>query len=272
MLIDMARLALKIAPNGLGYIITDRLAAMTQRPQPAPDELRAMADAERLDYGADGRMAAFEWGEGPTVVLVHGWSGRAAQMAPLAKRIASAGFRTVAFDVEGHGDSPGNQIHWRYFLRDIPALADSLGVAPFAFVGHSAGALTMMAARHAGRIRAERYVCICAPSHPFPPINVIKKKLSPRPAIIERYKTFIANQFGATWHELESGREYLGLGSDTLLFYDTTDRFVTHSEGDKIAAIAEGARLIKTDRYSHTGILTSPELCDAVVEFLTASD
>lgn len=272
MLIDLARLTLKLLPNGLGHAITDRLAAMTRRPPLEPAEREAMADAERLGDGDGGRMAAFTWGQGPTVILVHGWSGRAAQMAPLAKRIASAGFRAVAFDVEGHGDSPGNQTHWRYFLRDIPALANSLGAAPFALVGHSAGALTMMAARHAGHIRAERYVCICAPSHPFPPINVIEKKLAPRRAIIERYKAFIAGQFGTTWAELEPGRVYHGLGSDTLLFYDTTDRFVNHTEGDKIAAIAGSARLIKTDRYSHVGILTAPELHDAVAEFLTATD
>lgn len=270
MLIKLARIVIKALPESLGYKITDTLAAMTQRPALEDIEREAMAGAEKLHYGRDGRNVAWAWGTGPLVLLVHGWSGRAAQMAPLAVAIAKCGFRSVALDVSGHGDSPGRHTHWRYFLRDIPGLADSLGHNVYAYVGHSAGALTMMAARHAGTISAAKYVCICAPSHPFPPISVIQKKLAPGPGIIERYKTFIAQQFGTSWDALYPGLVYEGLGPDVLLFYDKTDRFVNHSEGDKIAAIALGARLIKTDRYSHTSILTSPELLSEACEFLRA--
>lgn len=268
MLIKLARLTLKAVPESAGFAITDTLAAMTQRPALEAGEREAMAGAKPLRYGENDVNVAWSWGEGPLVVLVHGWSGRAGQMAPLAARIAALGFRVVALDVTGHGDSPGKHTHWRYFLRDIPALERRLGEPVYAYVGHSAGALTMMAARHAGDISASRYVCICAPSHPFPPINVIQKKLAPRPAIIERYKNFIAQQFGTTWDALFTGMVYQGLGANTLLFYDKTDRFVDHSEGDKVAAIAVGARLIKTDRYSHAKILTAPEMLSAVCEFL----
>lgn len=268
MLIKLARLTLKAVPDSAGFAITDKLAAMTQRPSLEAGERDAMASAKQVRYGDNDGNVAWSWGEGPLVVLVHGWSGRAGQMAPLAVRIAALGFRAVALDVTGHGDSPGKHTHWRYFLRDIPALERRLGEPVYAYVGHSAGALTMMAARHAGNISASRYVCICAPSHPFPPINVIQKKLAPRPAIIERYKNFIAQQFGTTWDALFTGMVYRGLGANTLLFYDKTDRFVDHSEGDKVAAIAVGAKLIKTDRYSHAKILTAPEMLSEVCDFL----
>jgi hypothetical protein len=53
-----------------------------------------------------------------------------------------------------------------------------------------------------------------------------------------------------------------------LLFYDETDRFVRHSEGDRIQALCPGARLVKTSAYSHQKILAAPELAQAVGEFL----
>ena len=270
MLVGLVRLTLKLVPDGMAFTLTDRLAAMTHRPALEDAERLAMARAEQIHFGAGRANVAWSWGAGPPVILVHGWNGRAAQMAPLAAHIADSGFRAVAPDVTGHGDSPGRHTHWRYFLRDIPELAQTLGEQAYAYVGHSAGALTMMAARHAGKVSASRYVCICAPSHPFPPISVISKKLAPRPAIVERYKAFIAGQFGSTWDELVPGLVYRGLGADTLLFYDTTDRFVDHTEGEKIAAIAPGARLLKTDRYGHARILAAPELHAAVCEFLRA--
>lgn len=228
-----------------------------------------MAQASRMSYGENN--VAWAWGAGPLVIFVHGWSGRAAQMAPLALHAANLGFRSVAIDVTGHGDSPKRHTRWDYFFSDIAALSQSLRGEVHAYVGHSAGALSMMAARTLKGIHARRYVCICAPSFPFPPIDVIQKKLNPKKGVLESYKAYIAEQFEATWEQLQAGCSYANAGSDTLtlLVYDETDRFVNHSEGDKIQGLCPGARLIKTNAYSHQKILAAPELAQAVGEFLT---
>lgn len=98
-----------------------------------------------------------------------------------------------------------------------------------AYVGHSAGALTLMAARQAGHVSATTYVLICAPTHPFPAVNVIRRKLGPRPGVIARYCDFVAGQFGTNWESLRDGTLYQGLGANALLVFDTMDRFVDHS-------------------------------------------
>jgi pimeloyl-ACP methyl ester carboxylesterase len=265
-LIPLTRLALKALPDATGFTITRSLAAVTQRPQVTDAERAALASANRMQYG-DGNVA-WAWGGGPPVVLVHGWSGRAAQMAPLAARISEYGFRAIAMDVSGHGDSPGRRTEWGYFLRDIPALSDTLGEEVYAYVGHSAGALTVAAARRAGRISARSYVLVCAPTHPSPAIDQIRRKLAPRPGVVARYQRFVAGQFGAPWDALTDGWAYRGLGDETLLISDTTDRFVDHADADRIAAVARGARIVKTDRYGHARILTSPELLQEVCAFL----
>jgi pimeloyl-ACP methyl ester carboxylesterase len=203
------------------------------------------------------------------VVFVHGWGGRAAQMAPLALHVAKLGFRSVAIDVTGHGDSPENHTRWEYFLRDIAALSQSLHEDIYAYVGHSAGALTTMAARKVKGISAQRYVCICAPSFPFPPIRAIQEKLDPKQSVLDRYKDYIAWQFETSWQQLEAGSSYANAGSEMLLFYDEIDRYVSHSEGDRIKSLCPGARLIKTSTYGHSRILAAPELARAVGEFLT---
>jgi pimeloyl-ACP methyl ester carboxylesterase len=174
----------------------------------------------------------------------------------------------VAIEVTGHGDSPKRHTRWDYFFRDIAASSQSLHEEVYAYVGHSAGALSMMAARALKGIHAQRYACICAPSFPFPPIDVIRKKLNPKEGVLEHYKKYIAEQFEATWEELQAGSSYADAGSDLLLFYDETDRFVDHSEGDKIQTLCPGAQLVKTRAYSHQQILAAPELAQAVGEFL----
>jgi pimeloyl-ACP methyl ester carboxylesterase len=189
-------------------------------------------------------------------------------MAPLAASLAALGYRCVAPDVTGHGEAKKNYTRWSYFLRDVEALTQSLDTEVFAFVGHSAGGMTMMALRKHGRIDASRYVCICAPSYPFPPLNGIKKLLNPGDGVMERYKNYLGREFGMPWRLLEAGESYANAGSDTLLIYEERDRFVPHSEGDRIQALCPGSTLIKTRDYSHQRILGASELSCIVGQFL----
>src|SRR6266568_1853559 len=266
MLITLAKFVVSVVPEATANSIIRSLAAVTQRPPISSSEQEAMAQASKMRYGENN--VAWVWGEGPLVIFVHGWSGRAAQMAPLALHVANLGFRSVAIDVTGHGDSPKRHTRWEYFLRDIAALSRSLHEEAYAYVGHSAGGLAMMAARALKCIHVRRYACFCATSFPFPPINVIRKKMNPKETVLEDYKKYIAKQFETTWEQLQAGCSYANAGSDTLLFYDETDRFVDHSEGDRIQALCPGARLVKTSAYSHQKILAAPELAQTLGAFL----
>ncbi|MGZ5446135.1 MAG: alpha/beta hydrolase [Thermoanaerobaculia bacterium] len=48
---------------------------------------------------------AWSWGEGPAVLLVHGWGGHAAQFQSFVEPLVRAGFRAIAFDAPSHGSS-----------------------------------------------------------------------------------------------------------------------------------------------------------------------
>ncbi|MCX2968153.1 MULTISPECIES: alpha/beta fold hydrolase [Streptomyces] len=88
--------------------------------------------------------------DGPTVVLVHGWTCSIAFWAPVIRRLVADGHRVVAYDQRGHGRSsptPG-----RYSTH---ALADDLCAVLEAVLppgrravlgGHSMGGMTLMAA------------------------------------------------------------------------------------------------------------------------------
>lgn len=268
MLTTAAKYLIKALPDPAALAIIRALAGRTQRAPVLPLQQAAMARARKLGYGENGDNVAWAWGDGPAVIFVHGWGGRAAQMAPLAWQVAQLGFRSIAIDVTGHGDSPQRHTRWEYFLRDIAALSRSLGEEIHAYVGHSAGGLAAMAARAVHGIRARRYVCISAPSHPYPPIIAIQKRVSPRNSVLERYREYLAGQFQSSWALLQAGSAYADAGPEMLLFYDETDRYIAHSEGDRIRSLCPGARLIKTSAYGHQKILAARELAQAVGEFL----
>lgn len=244
------------------------LASRTQRPALNDVQREALSHATRLPYGRQGRNTAWAFGEGPAVLLAHGWNGRAAQLAPLALGLSRRGYRCVALDVTGHGDSAGTRTAWRCFIDDIAELSRSLGEPLHAAIGHSAGGLALMGARRIHGLQASRYVCVCAPSHPFPPIRAIRQRLDPRPALVERYQAFIAGQFDTDWQRLAEGHAFVGMGRELLLFYDQGDRFVDHTEGDRIQAWCTGATLVKSTNLGHSRVLAAPELEAAIASFV----
>ena len=263
-----ARTLIRLLPEPMGIALAIRLAEWPRRAAISPSEQAAMQRATRLRYGESRRNTAWSWGEGPAVVLVHGMGGRATQLAPLGQHIATLGFRAVALDATGHGDSVRRSVNWAQFFDDIAALAHSLNVPVHAYVGHSAGGLAVMAARRLRGLQAKRYVCICSPSHPFKGLEILKRRLDPSEAGLNRYKAYIAQQFECSWEALQAGSSYAGAGSDTLLYYDERDRFIPHGEGDKIFALCQGASFIKTNAHGHNRILGQPDLARAVGAFL----
>ncbi|MFP5070179.1 alpha/beta fold hydrolase [Pseudonocardia nantongensis] len=82
-------------------------------------------------------------GEGPAVLLLHGWPDRATLWAHQVDALAAAGYRVVAPDLRGFGDSdrPEEVEHYRMAaLRgDVLGVADALGIDRFALAGHDWG-------------------------------------------------------------------------------------------------------------------------------------
>ena len=54
-----------------------------------------------------GELAVTTWGDGPAVLLMHGWGGARAQMTGFVDPLLAAGYRVVAYDQPAHGESNG---------------------------------------------------------------------------------------------------------------------------------------------------------------------
>ena len=90
------------------------------------------------------RQHVLEWGEtGPLVVLLHGFLEHAHAWDFVAPHLVAAGFRAVALDWRGHGDTDwigaGGYYHFPDYAADLAGVVDVLG-RPVAIVGHSMGA------------------------------------------------------------------------------------------------------------------------------------
>ena len=132
----------RVAP-GLAARLAADLFMRPARVEPRAWELKWIEDAQPVQLTTrHGDMSGWSWGEGPAVILLHGWNGRGSQMGLLARAVAGAGFRAVAFDGPAHGNSPGRRTN---LINHSAALVDVARELPdmHGIVGHSFGALAI---------------------------------------------------------------------------------------------------------------------------------
>lgn len=114
--------------------------------------------------GADGvGIAVHEWGKesDPVVFLVHGGSDFGRTFDLFAAKIADAGWRAVAWDHRGHGDSDYATLYsWDADVRDALAVMTSTTSSPAPVIAHSKGGALMMQLAEASSYRVSKMVNI----------------------------------------------------------------------------------------------------------------
>jgi pimeloyl-ACP methyl ester carboxylesterase len=105
------------------------------------------------------RLHALALGEGPLVLLCHGFPGLSYSFRHQLVALAEAGFRAVALDMRGYGRSDRplevEAYQSRHVEADISAALDHFGAERAFLVGHDFGAKAVLgfALRHPSRVR-----------------------------------------------------------------------------------------------------------------------
>lgn len=110
----------------------------------------------------DGRIAVETAGAGPLVLCVPGMGESRASFRHLIPGLVAAGYRVVAMDLRGHGDSSADFADYDDVATagDIVAVIDALGGAPATVVGNSMGAAAGVLAAAARPGSVDRLVLI----------------------------------------------------------------------------------------------------------------
>lgn len=112
--------------------------ALTPTPRPQGEGLQkkeTFVDVQGI------RAAHFVYGEGPSVVLLHGWGAHSGLMWPLVERLAPLGYRCYVPDLPGFGQTPPPPEAWSVFdyAAWVLALLEANGLERVHLFGHSFG-------------------------------------------------------------------------------------------------------------------------------------
>lgn len=240
-----------------------RRAFMTPRNLPPRQwELPLLATAERitLRFG----LSALRWGQGPTVLMMHGWEGRPTQFAALIEALVAAGHTVVSLEGPAHGRSPGRQAHVALFARALLEAAAELPPLR-AVIGHSMGGASVLLALQWG-LRTEAAVSIAAPAQLLGVLRGFAQRLGMPARVRAAFIRQVEQDVGLQVARLDVNGYQLELPG--LIVHASDDPLVAASEAQLIHKAWFDSRLLMLEEGGHQRVLADPLLVEGVLELL----
>lgn len=239
------------------------------RRMPREQGYLAAARTRSLRSGV-GALAAWEWGapDAPLIGLVHGWEGHGAQLGAFAAPLAAAGFRVLAFDAPGHGDSPGDEAHVPLLARLLAEIECETGRF-FGMVGHSMGAAgAAMSTQHGTAPRG--LVLLAPPQSQLERVVRVAERMKLTGGLREKFHAAVERRTGARFAEVDMRVVAERAPCPLLVFHDPADEDTSFVATEEVVARWRGARLVPAPGRGHYRIVVTPEIVRQTVEFLSA--
>jgi pimeloyl-ACP methyl ester carboxylesterase len=242
----------------------------TQRfPEPRR-EAKWLESAQRSTVShRGGQLAVYSWGEGPAVVLMHGWHGRGPQLGAFAAPLVAAGYRVTAFDAPAHGRSPGKATNLPEVTEALLEVADT-HPSLHGVIAHSFGTLAMLYAISQG-LTPRRAVAVSAPASVEFLMQSFAATLDVSAPVMAVHRRLMEARFGTDlWQRFSPTAIAASLSIPALVVHDDTDHEIPWNEGAAVAQAWPGAQFVQTHGLGHRRILHNPDVVSRVCGFLTA--
>jgi pimeloyl-ACP methyl ester carboxylesterase len=229
--------------------------------------LLATARARPMRAGAR-RIEVWTWGSGPSVLLVHGWGGRGAQLGAFVEPLVARGFSVVAFDAPGHGAADGGQVT----IPEIAAAVREVGAAagPLAgLIAHSMGGACAALALAEG-LQVGAAVFVAPPADLAGPAARFTETLGFSREVGEAMRRRLERRVGRPVSAFDVTEIARPLRTPLLVVHDRGDAEIPWQHGLVVTRAWRNAELLLTDGLGHRRILRDPDVVANAVAFVAA--
>jgi pimeloyl-ACP methyl ester carboxylesterase len=261
-------LAARISPTLAGRCALP-FFTRTSRPPRSERETELLKTARRFELMQN--IVAWEWSshwtaQGKVVLLVHGWNGRGAQLGEFAAPLVARGFRVVAFDARGHGESAGNHATLTDFRDAIMATERHYGRL-HAVVTHSFGGAAALLALRRG-LQLNGLVLIAPPADPKAAVSRFADLTSlsseAEQALADRLQSFLP---ASDLDLCRTAREAL---FPLLVVHDRGDGEIRWRDGKTLAQAAPLGSFHLTHGLGHYMIVRNSDVIHHVSDFVAS--
>ncbi len=217
------------------------------------------------------QICVWEYGVGPTIILMHGWAGRGLQLSPLIQPVLNLGYKVALFDAPGHGDSDGIGSTYLEFVTSLALVAahypDLQGV-----VAHSmgCGATIVLASKMA---RADFKTVLIAPHYDMKTeFEAWARSAGLLHYALDAFIRISEIRFAYKLDDINpKNLTHLQKGP-FLLFHDVDDRASKFQNSELLNHDLPNSQLIKTSGKGHNRILKDAEVLKKISAFLAPAN
>jgi pimeloyl-ACP methyl ester carboxylesterase len=215
-----------------------------------------------------GPIAAWRVGEGPAVLLVHGFADSHALWSPLMAGLIARGRAFVALDLPGHGRSGDGWGAADDGVDAMFAVAAALGPID-AVVAHSMSGSTATCALAEG-LPAKRAVMVAIATNYRREFVVLETRAPPDapPEVLERARQIlISTTPESPRFDIAAAAGKLSIPG--LLIHSRDDERWSPAATDYLARHWSGAETFYVVGLDHRGVARDPAVVDRILDFLT---
>jgi len=232
-------------------------------------QIIAQADNFTVSYeGMDIPVSA--WGQGPVVLLAHGWGGDRGQLTGFVAPLEEAGYQVVSFDAPAHGDAPGAQTTGFEFAGAMRAVVNKVG-APHAIIAHSFGTLGTSIALTDG-LKTDKLVFSGAMRRLSDAFDIFVRQMEISPEVAGIMKARLEQEYGEDiWERTAVDKLVADIQLPALMFHDKKDPVTPYLSSAAIARAWPSADLVTTEGLGHRRILWDESVIQQAVEFISGA-
>ena len=234
---------------------------------------------------SNGTIAAFEFSptatsdsgnELQTVLLVHGWQSHSAFMSQFIEPLLQRGFRVIAIDLPGHGESSGRLFHLPLGVEAIHATRNKFGHFD-KVISHSLGG-AVVATTLAGTlpnypsVPVSSLVLISSPNSMNKIFNDFSAMIGLNTAANAALHENVTRLSGLVTDEFSVAPQLQKLDTDILLMHAPDDKEIAFSEAEIIAQTNALATLQPMPGLGHRRIIADDKVVAAAVDFLVGQN
>jgi pimeloyl-ACP methyl ester carboxylesterase len=260
----LTMLAFYLAPNKVSRLMREKgFAVKPFHLNAAQRELLQQAHRYFLEFKHN-KIRVFEWGAGPVIVLVHGWGGRALQLSSFVQPLLDKGYKVVAFDHKGHGESSSGYSSYLEIVRSTDLVVAHYANDLSGVIAHSIGSNAVF--KVSEYFAQPLKIALVAPMENFPHwLEAMRRRLGIYEKLFARVIEQIETDSGLNLLE-QCEFDYDQISRhDVLLVHDQLDRINKISASLEIQRNLPDSSLMQTENLGHSCILGNAEVVGRVV-------
>jgi predicted alpha/beta-fold hydrolase len=220
------------------------------------------ADQEKMTFRNE-TIPVYQWGAGPTVLVVHGWGGHSGQFRQLAQSLVTQGYRVISFDAPGHGLATGKTTNAEEICDIIQLLYQR--EQPIGIISHSIGGLSSHRAMNTGT-DVKFHVVLNTPMSLSHIVQGFKHQLGLPTEVIDQLKQRMERKFNpGFWSEYDLRQQHYHAAQ--LYCYDRKDHQVPIAVASELQQ-RPNTRTIITDSLGHNKTVRDDDVIQQVVAFV----